>query len=264
MELIRPATRLERPAARRLDDAGTAHPAVPLASRSTAPSGAGRPVQPAQPIPRIYSPAELEFAHIPDRHECWYRLSEPVRELLTERAGGILAWWAAPDDQGRTWAVVLGTKALITPTPSLNSSDGPNTEVRTIVSLEPSSLRETEIRQPIAWRSPNSPHRGFDPVQLEPAHTVQLDPTVAALVGNLPPQAQAFLQEPFLGRRENFQQSCYYFRTLYTNSAQLFVGAYLAGVHHLTFVSGTRFTPTGVSDEASEWQLVCCRATVHH
>ncbi len=123
MELIRPATRLERPAARRLDDAGTAHPAVPLASRSTAPSGAGRPVQPAQPIPRIYSPAELEFAHIPDRHECWYRLSEPVRELLTERAGGILAWWAAPDDQGRTWAVVLGTKALVTATPTLNSSD---------------------------------------------------------------------------------------------------------------------------------------------
>jgi len=195
---------VERRHSRDVAGAATVQPAVLLAPSPPAPAGAHRPAQPSQPAPRIYSHAELEFGYTPGRDECWQQLSEPVRERLMETAGPCLDWWAVQYEPCQTWAVVLGTRALVIATPTLHVAGQP-THALWPIGLRLGSLQATNIHQSPRGRSLSSSHRGSGPYHSEPTQDLHLHPIMATFLGVLPPQAQAFLQIPFLGERENLQ-----------------------------------------------------------
>lgn len=82
----------------------------------------------------------------PSREECWQRLSPGIQRRVHERVGTWLDWWAT-DQSGRVNAVVLGTRALVVVTPTVNAAGRPAYELVT-VHLRESSFRSAPIHAP--------------------------------------------------------------------------------------------------------------------
>ena len=77
-------------------------------------------------------------------------------------------------------------------------------------------------------------------------------------LGNLPVEAQARVQAPFVSDDVVQDSDHYYFGT----DEELDVWCYFAGSRTVTFVSGHRVAPAGAPPHAVSWQLVCRQAEV--
>src|SRR5262249_41999516 len=100
--------------------------AAPIQSSNSAIAPAiGSPTQP------VYQPGELTLdPNFVSREEAWQKLGANLRQRVDSRIGSLIEWWAG-DVDSRSYAVVLGTHALITVTPTVNTSGKPAHELRT-------------------------------------------------------------------------------------------------------------------------------------
>ncbi len=75
-------------------------------------------------------------------------------------------------------------------------------------------------------------------------------------LGNLPPEAQQLLQQPFVagGRIEYYE---FYYRG---SEREMEVWCYLAGPSAVTFATGHRSAPPGALPHEVDWDLKCYHA----
>lgn len=254
----------------------------------------GVPARSGPPAP-VHQPGAVQWSGSgASREECWQRLSPGVRGRVDQRIGRMLDWWAT-DLGGRVSATVLGTRALVAVSPTVNSAGQPAYELVT-VHLAEGSFRSVPVRgaSPApTWQaagSPpahtalgagtapgtgNPPGAGYGPGTGSapgagygpgtPAGTgspLGLDADFTNVLGFLPARAQQLLQDPFLGSPAPVRGDWY---VNYTGNAASLSGAmirlwcYLTDERSLTFCSGVGH---GYRDGAGarSWEVTCWRA----
>jgi len=247
--------RLPAPPGRHVPVPPGRHPPVSHGQYAPVPRGQYGPVP--QPPPITVQPGAIEWgAPGPSREECWQRLSPGVQRRVYERVGTWLDWWAT-DRSGRVDAVVLGTRALVVVTPTVNAAGRPVYELVT-VHLRESSFRSAPIHAPGV---PPQPPTAADASVLS-AGSRRLDETVNAFLRVLPVRAQVLLQEPFLADARPLQRDWYAYATGDVQSlegASVRVWCYLTDRRVLTFLGGIGHGYVeGVG--ARRWELTCWRA----
>ncbi|WP_433533247.1 hypothetical protein ACQPYA_15220 [Micromonospora sp. CA-263727] len=216
------------------------------------------PSRAAGVAPPVHEAATLGLVDRPGREHWWEQLGERVRDRMEARVGPVVEWWADRHhlDARRPYAVVLGARGLAVCTPTVNDRGGP-AQLLTVVPFVPSSLRHAVIVQkPARWRrgSPSLPAGDSAPPAVA---GLPLSPRLRDLLGNLPADAQARLQWPFVNGDVLVDSDHYYRGT----SHELDVWAYLAGRRWVTFVSGHGTGLSGPAHRAS-WRLICRQAEV--
>ncbi|HEY0641098.1 MAG TPA: hypothetical protein VGD67_25985 [Pseudonocardiaceae bacterium] len=79
---------------------------------------------------------ELAFAaRFVSREDAWLLLPEHVRSRVDGRIGDLVEWWADVTG-GRPRAVVLGTRAFVTVTPTVNAEGGAAQAIRALPLLD--------------------------------------------------------------------------------------------------------------------------------
>ena len=227
----------------------------PVAGRAGSGAVQGRAAGVAPPV---HEAATLGFAARPGRDHWWEQLGEKVRDRMVARVGPVVEWWADchPADTQRPYAVVLGARGLAVSTPTVNDRGG-LAQLLTVVAFVPSSLRHAVVVQkPARWVLGSRQLPGGDPAPPAVAG-LPLSQGLRDLLGNLPADAQARLQWPFVNG-DVLVDSDYYYRG---DSHQLEVWAYLAGRRWVTFVSGHGTGLSGPAHRAS-WRLICRQAEV--
>ena len=199
-----------------------AEPPAPRPARPPAPPAHHVPVPPGpsvrlphgqyvpvpQPPPIAVQPGAIAWGAMgPSREECWQRLSPGIQRRVHERVGTWLDWWAT-DQSGRVNAVVLGTRALVVVTPTVNAAGRPAYELVT-VHLRESSFRSAPIHAP---GMPPQPPTAADAPVLS-AGSRRLDESVNAFLRVLPVRAQVLLQEPFVTDARPLQRDWYAYAT---------------------------------------------------
>jgi hypothetical protein len=227
----------------------------------------GAPVRADSAAP-VHRPGEVQWADSgASREECWQRLSPAVRARVDQRIGRMLDWWAT-DLGGRVSAVVLGTRALVAVSPTLNSAGHPAYELVT-VHLDEASFRSAPVR----GSSPGPATRaatGAGPVGTAPGSapgapsgSLGLGTDFTNVLGLLPARAQQLMQDPFLTPAKPVRGDWY---VSYTGNPASLTGAvvrlwcYLTDERSLTFCSGVGH---GYRDGegARAWEVTCWRAT---
>lgn len=222
---------------------------------------AGRSIAMSAAAVPIHRAERLSFVHTPDRDEAWRLLGTSVRERLHHRAGIVADWWAYTSDEGRVHAVVLGGRAMVSATPTVNQRGGPAHLVEA-VRLRAGSARTVAIVEDTNG-SVNSAGASCDVWRGAPSMNASLSAGMRGFLGNLPAQAQRALQEPFLGT-DQLYYGYHYNRTASTSGfgeERLQVFAYLYDRAWLTCLSGTG-TTFGDAFDRARWDLVCRRAAV--
>lgn len=225
---------------------------------------AGSPARPdasavARPGPPLHRPRQLDFAeNAPDRHEAWERISPGVRDRVDGKVGRRLEWWAQEID-GRVHATVLGTRGLVVLSPTVNRSNQPATEIRTI-RLDESSLRSVRINTAGSGSGVGGPV----PSQPVGPPDSRLNGSMAGFLGWLPARAQQLMQDPFGDRSRELYFDHYYCRFGTTHSiggAPLHIWAYITDHQVVTFCAGIGY---GFRDSAgaASWDLTCWRLDV--
>lgn len=206
----------------------------------------------------VHDAATLGLVDLPGREYWWRELSTAARDRMVTRVGPIVEWWAYchPTDHERPYAVVFGERGLAVATPTVNDRGGPAQSI-TVLPFVPSSLRHAVVVQkPGRPRSgrPALPggdeQRGYD-------EELPLPARLRGFLGNLPVEAQARLQRPFVNGDTFTQGNCFY--SGYDD--ELDVWCYLAGRRWVTFVSGHGSGLSGPAHRAS-WRLICRQAEV--
>ncbi|RIV39248.1 hypothetical protein D2L64_10080 [Micromonospora radicis] len=206
----------------------------------------------------MHPAADLSLGPGNGRNYWWQQLGEPVRDRMIARVGPRVDWWAGrhPTDQQRPYAVVLGPRGLAMCTPTANDRGG-RAQLLTVVPFVPSSLRHAVVVQkPSGWlpgrlRLPAAPTTAPAPPDLP------LPVGLRDLLGNLPADAQARVQWPFVNG-DVLTDSRHYYQG---NGDELHVWAYLVGRRWVTFVSG-RGSGRSVPAHRRSWQLICRQAEV--
>ncbi|MDX2706934.1 hypothetical protein PV350_29370 [Streptomyces sp. PA03-6a] len=250
-------------------DGMTRGPGGPL---SRGPGGAA-----GAPRGRLHRPGDLSVSPGPDRHHYWALLPEYVRARMTHGTGTVLEWWAHAAAGGGVQAVVLGTDGLGVAEPA----DGPGSSVRTL-RLDPDSF----VTRPF-WSGPATPTAraaGLGAAasllsgRAAPTHSPaaadaegaqgaepELTREARDFLGNLPPGAQRFLQQPFLGADRHVTTRWYFYEQPVAGGlSEMSVWCHLEGRRTVTFLSGTRRLPQGAAPAQATWSVVCRRAAVLH
>ena len=172
--------------------------------------------------------------------------------------GRPIEWWAwcHAIEQKRPYAVVFGPKGLAVTTPTTNNAGAPAHLVN-IRPFDPGSVCYAIVRQQPVSRSASAP-RGDRSGAANPEHRLPLTADMCGFLGNLPVEAQARLQAPFL-EHDSLQDSNYYYCG---SDERLNVWCYLAGKHSVTFASGLRVAAVGAQPQAATWNMICRMATV--
>jgi hypothetical protein len=246
---------------------------------SRGPGGAGGAAQ-----GRLHRAGDLGVSPGPDRHHYWLLLPDAVRDRMTRESGTVLEWWANAAAGGGVQAVVLGTAGLATADPAAGSG-GVRTEVRT-VRLDPGSFVTRPFRSGPATptaraadaaatgaaasllsrrapTAPAAPPPGAAAAPEAPTAEPELTREARDFLGNLPPGAQRFLQQPFLGDDRRIATQWYYYEQPAAGGlSEMAVWCHLQGRRSVTFLSGTRRLPHGAPPAQATWSVVCRRATV--
>ncbi|MFE0630939.1 hypothetical protein ACFW3D_28765 [Streptomyces sp. NPDC058864] len=243
-------------------------PDGPLSRGPRSPWGAAA----GPPGGRVHRPGDLSVSPGPDRHHYWALLPDGVRAQLAHGAGTVLEWWAHAADGGGIQAVVLGTEGLSVAEPAAGA--GPS--VRTL-RLDPDSFVTQSFRsgpptptarsaglgaaasllsgRPTGTPPPPAP----EAAEAEP----ELTQEARDFLGNLPPGAQRFLQQPFLGDDRHVATRWYFYEQPVAGSlSEMSVRCHLEGRRAVTFLSGTRRLPRGAPSMQAHWAVVCRRAAV--
>jgi hypothetical protein len=204
----------------------------------------------------IHTAGTLSFVDNPGRDHWWALLGTAVHRRIAEKVGPTIEWWAYCHsvEKDRPYAVVFGANGLAVTTPTINDAGRP-AHLLTVRPFVPASVRHAVVTQRPTARSP-APGSGA-PAASGSAHG--LDEDLRRFLGNLPAEAQARLQTPFLSGNPVEDRDYYYTRT---GDRRLDVWCYLAGKHTVTFVSGYREAPDGTPPHAASWQLICRMAEV--
>jgi hypothetical protein len=207
----------------------------------------------------VYRPGEMGFTEAIDMDDAWAMISPAVRERVNERAGSVLERWAWLDDD-RPSAVVLGTAALVSATPT-RSATGRSAHVVETVRLNSESARVATVHEDTAARrsvaGPQAPGAPGASVRL-PSNGMR------DFLGNLPERAQQLLQEPFVGAAQPPRGDHHYLQTSAASGfgrRDLQVFCYLFDTRWLTCVTGEGVT-YGMSFAAARWELTCRRVGV--
>ena len=206
----------------------------------------------------VHDAATLGFVHRPGREYWWSQLSVAARDRMVSRVGPIVEWWAychRTDDE-RPYAVVFGERGLAVATPTVNDRGGP-AQLLTVVPFVPSSLRHAVVVQkPTRPRSGRLALSGGEAAQ-EYGAELPLSARLRGFLGNLPVEAQARLQWPFVNG-DVFDRGDYFYSG---EEDELDIWCYLAGRRWVTFVSGHGSALSGPAHRAS-WRLICRQAEV--
>lgn len=206
----------------------------------------------------VHDAATLGFVDRPGRAYWWRQLSEAARDRMVTRVGPIVEWWAYchRTDEERPYAVVFGERGLAVATPTLNDRGAP-AQLLTVTPFVPSSLRHAVVvRKPTRLRPGRPALSGGDTPQAY-GEELPLPAHLRGVLGNLPAEAQARLQWPFVNGDE-FDRGDFFYSG---NDDELDIWGYLAGRRWVTFVSGHGSGLSGPAHRAS-WRLVCRQAEV--
>lgn len=231
----------------------------PPAQRQGAPPKQRQGAPPAQrPAAAPIHPARtLDFADNPGREHWWALLGPAVQRRIAEKVGSAVEWWAYCHSvhKDRPYAVVFGTDGLAVTTPTTNDAGRP-AHLLNVRRFAPGSIRHAVVTQRPATRPPAAAPGGAAPVT-DPG--LGLDADLRGFLGNLPAEAQARLQTPFLSGDRVEDRDWYYTRT---GERRLDVWCYLAGRRTVTFLAGHRDAPDGVPAYAASWQLIVRMAEI--
>ncbi|GIJ80208.1 hypothetical protein SAMN05443287_102670 [Micromonospora phaseoli] len=177
---------------------------------------------------------------------------------MVARVGPVVEWWADchHTDVRRPYAVVFGARGLAVAKPTVNDRGGP-AQLITVVPFVPSSLRHAVVVQKPTRRVAGRPELPAGHSAPSAVGEVPLPRQLRDLLGNLPAEAQARLQWPFVNGDVLDESDRYY----HGGSNELDVWAYLAGRRWVTFVSGHGIGLSGPVHRAS-WRLICRQAEV--
>jgi hypothetical protein len=178
----------------------------------------------------------------------------------------LIDWWAR-DVNGKSSAVVLGSHALITITPTVNAAGKPAHEFR-VFPVDEHTFRTASVTERTSGK-PTGTAPKIEPGSPLANHHVglstRLDPDMAGFIGHFPARAQHLLQEPFLAAVEDKLWSDYYYVRHRAGDAHgpidLSVWAYLANSKDVTFLAGIGHGHDDLSGPIW-WELKCWRATV--
>jgi hypothetical protein len=244
---------------------GSGLPAIPT-ERGATERGAGEVAS-----PDLAHPARpLNFGGlVVEREDAWLGLSEAVRTRVDARIGELIEWWAQVRD-GRTGAAVLGTRSLVTLTPTTRADGTPAQSVRALPLVD-GSFRTASVTgaTPGSSAAPARPGAGPGRPGSGAARAVspllgRIGSDMAGFLGNLPERAQHLLQEPFVSGSGELWSEYYYVREFTggdRDPATLTIWCYLADRRYVTFAHGIG---NGVGDLTGPmtWNLTCWRATV--
>ncbi|MGW0837655.1 hypothetical protein [Streptomyces prunicolor] len=206
----------------------------------------------------MHDAGTLGLVDRPGREYWWRQLSTAARDRMVTRVGPIVEWWAYchPTDRERPYAVVFGERGLAVATPTVNDRGGPAQSI-TVLPFVPSSLRHAVVVQkPRRPRSGRPALPGGDEPQGYDAE-LPLPEHLRGFLGNLPVEAQARLQRPFVNG-DTFARGNHFYSG---NEDELDVWCFLAGRRWVTFVSGHGSGLSGPAHRAS-WRLICRQAEV--
>jgi hypothetical protein len=219
------------------------------------PSSRGLVAGPSTGVP-VYRPGEMGFTEAIDMADAWEMISPAVRERVRQRAGSVVERWAWLDDDGPS-AVVLGTAALVSATPT-RSATGRSAHVVETVRLNPESARVATVHEDTgARRSTAGPETPGASIRL-PSNGMR------AFLGNLPARSQQLLQEPFVGAAQPPRGDHHYLQTSAASGfgrRDLQVFCYLFDTRWLTCVTGEGVS-YGTSFASARWELTCRRVGV--
>ncbi|MCE7080903.1 hypothetical protein [Streptomyces sp. ST2-7A] len=206
----------------------------------------------------MHDAGELGLVARPGRDYWWRQLGPKVRERIAARVGPTVEWWADCHHTHlrRPRAVVLGERGLALSTPTVNDRGGPAQSL-TVLPFVPSSLRHAVVVERPRRRFTGQPPLPGGEIPAGVSADLPLPERLRGFLGNLPTEAQARLQWPFVNG-DVLDRSDYH----YTGTEDaLDVWCYLAGRRWVTFVSGHGSGLTGPAHRRS-WQLICRRAEV--
>jgi hypothetical protein len=204
----------------------------------------------------IHAARTLEFTDNPGREHWWAALGPAVHRRIAEKVGSTIEWWAYcdPVQATRPYAVVFGTDGLGVTTPLVNDAGRPAHRIN-VRRFTSGSVRHAMVNQ----RPTNRPPSAGPPAPTGAAAALGLGDELCGFLGNLPAEAQARMQSPFLAGDQVEDSNYFYTRT---TDRRLDVWCYLAGRRIVTFVSGHRDAPEGAAPHAASWQLICRMAEV--
>jgi hypothetical protein len=162
----------------------------------------------------IHRPERLSFVHKPDRDEAWRLLGTSVRERLHRRAGVVAEWWAYASDEGRVHAIVLGDRAMVSATPTVNACGGPAHVVES-VRLHGGSARTVAVAEDTTGCL--DPDGALSDARRSAPMDASLPAAMRGFLGNLPACAQQALREPFQFATDQLYHGYHYSRTALTN-----------------------------------------------
>lgn len=205
----------------------------------------------------MHAARQLGFEGFPGRDHWWDLLGDAVRQRIEQKVGSRIEWWAYRHnvEKERPYAVVFGPNGLAVTKPTMNNAGRP-AHMLQVRQFDPASVRYAIVtQQPSSGSAEQSASTGS---AADPDPQLALTEDMRGFLGNLPPEAQARLQAPFLG--EDSLQDCDYF---YEGADQeLDVWCYLAGARTVTFVSGHRVARADAPPQAATWNVICRMATV--
>lgn len=232
------------------------------------PNSAMAPVGGAGPAQPVCRPGELRFdGRFVSREDAWRDLGANLRQKVDSRLGSLVEWWAK-DIDGRSAAVALGTRALITVTPTVNTSGRPAHEFRVFPLGGEHTFRTAAVGEWTAGQPAGAAGQKIEPGRPAPAAesmpSRRLGRDMAGFLGNLPVKAQHLLLEPFVATSDELWSDYYYVREMLGGAngpVKLTAWAYLADRATVTFVSGVGHGQGDLSGP-TRWDLTCRRATV--
>jgi hypothetical protein len=227
---------------------------LPARSRATPSTSRAGVVRAATSGPPLHSARALGFSAEPGRDHWWRLLDDKLKARIADKVGPKIEWWAYyhPVVQDRPYAVVFGPDGLAVTTPTVSDAGRP-AQLLEAWRFVPSSVRHAIVRQQPSHSG--TPKVGASSV---PAPSLALTEDLRGFLGNLPAEAQARLQAPFVSGDQIRSSDFFYEGT----DEQLDVWCYIAGSRTVTFVSGRRVAPAGAPPHAASWQVMCRQAEV--
>lgn len=206
----------------------------------------------------MHDAGTLGFVDRPGREYWWRQLSEAARDRMVARVGPIVEWWAYchRTDPERPYAVVFGERGLAVATPTVNDRGG-SAQLLKVVPFVPSSLRHAVVVRKQTRARSARPALSGGAAPPEYGEELPLSAPLRGFLGNLPAEAQARLQSPFVNGDE-FDRGDFFYSG---DDNELDVWCYLAGRRWVTFVSGHGSALSGPAHRAS-WRLICRQAEV--
>ncbi|MEV6839480.1 hypothetical protein AB0N17_34115 [Streptomyces sp. NPDC051133] len=225
---------------------------------------------PAEKKPATHRPGGFGFDDsFPNRHQCWDMLEPSARDKLEQKAGGVWAWWARVDPDGRPKAFVFGPRGLCQV--GFVVRDGRPVLQGERLKLEPGSVR----RRSFSTRGPGtdapSAADGLDreAMQGAPQHSaadrrsLNLDQAARGALGNFPAEVQEFLQRPFLPDDEGLVADWYGDQSLELTHERIFAVFCLTADRHMTVAAGTRTLARGRPEDRARWNVECYHGRIH-